>query len=864
MNATSRGALLALAASLVTFPLRAQQDTARTHALRTAPLLSAPLLTGDRSVTELGAAVTILDVDSLLRESPVRTFTELLAGRVPGVEVLASSGTLGTGSRLRMRGASSFTATSAPQIYVDGIRVDDDAATLTLPVGGQTTSRVDDLDVERIATIAILPGPAAAALYGTDAANGVLLITTKRGVPGRSRLRAFSSQGLVAQPLDFPGTFRGVDSSGAPCTAAGVASGVCRLLTGNVLASPASSPFRNGYLRQYGVSASGGSSTKRYAVAGQWDGFGGVYGLPGAEQARLATMGGLRAEVLNPNYLQRSDVRGTGQLFSGDRAEVTVTAGYFASSLRLPTNDTEDGILSSGLLGGDSARGGWGTYLPGELFQLTTSQHVERVNGTLAAGWRPLARVSVNAGLGLDHTYQHDDQGRGLGEGRRHGGRYTGTITAASMFALSPDLSMRTTAGVQYFKNIVHWFDRTVEGSGSTERRMRTTTSTLGLLLQQQIAWRDRLFVTGGLRRDATTRLDVSDPKAVYPSVGASWRGPIPSDGFPVSAWRLRAAYGAAGREAVVVGHRPERSRELEGGVDAELFRGRISFSGTVYDKRTSNVIAVLAVAPSGGGGFVFSDSGIVDNKGIALSLSATVLQRPDVVLSVGLSAWGNRNRVVKIGSPVGFGGFGGVSQSAEVGLPLGSYVGVPIIRYADANGNGLLEPSEVEVGTGPVFLGTPFPTQGASLSSVLTLRRRVRIAGLLEYRGGSSQVNGTEAVRCDWGTCRAASDPSTPLPDQVAWAASQAGSDAGWLEPASFLKLRELSVALTAPATWAGRLGAADMTFTLAGRNLITRTSYRGLDPEVNAHGPEGVALADLFTQPSPRYWTARLDLSF
>jgi len=53
-------------------------------------------------------------------------------------------------------------------------------------------------------------------------------------------------------------------------------------------------------------------------------------------------------------------------------------------------------------------------------------------------------------------------------------------------------------------------------------------------------------------------------------------------------------------------------------------------------------------------------------------------------------------------------------------------------------------------------------------------------------------------------------------------------------------------------------------MTFTLAGRNLITRTSYRGLDPEVNAHGPEGVALADLFTQPSPRYWTARLDLSF
>src|SRR6266571_2567648 len=79
---------------------------------------------------------------------------------------------------------------------VTELRADDEAATLLVPVGGQTTSRVDDVDVERIATIAILPGPAATALYGTDAANGVLLITTKRGVHGRSRLRAFSSQGV--------------------------------------------------------------------------------------------------------------------------------------------------------------------------------------------------------------------------------------------------------------------------------------------------------------------------------------------------------------------------------------------------------------------------------------------------------------------------------------------------------------------------------------------------------------------------------------------------------------------------------------------------------------------------------------------
>src|SRR2546421_10329729 len=93
------------------------------------------------------------------------------------------------------------------------------------------------------------------------------------------------------------------------------------------------------------------------------------------------------------------------------------------------------------------------------------------------------------------------------------------------------------------------------------ERRLRAVTSTLGLLLQQQLAWHDRLFLTAGLRRDATTRFHRDDPAAVYPSLGLSWRGPVPSGGFPLSAWRLRAAYGAAGRAARGRGRPPPRRR---------------------------------------------------------------------------------------------------------------------------------------------------------------------------------------------------------------------------------------------------------------------------------------------------------------
>src|SRR5207253_10904007 len=243
------------------------------------------------------------------------------------------------------------------------------------------------------------------------------------------------------------------------------------------------------------------------------------------------------------------------------------------------------------------------------------------------------------------------------------------------------------------------------------------------------------LFVTAGLRRDATTRFHVDDPATVYPSLGLSWRGPVPSGGFPLTGWRLRAAYGAAGREAVLVGHRPERSRELEAGADAELLKGRVSFSGTIYRKRTSNVVAAVFVLPgTPGGGFDVFDAAAVTNKGIELSLAASLVERPDLAWSVGLAAWGNRNRVAMSGlvSAFVFTGGGRLFQTAETGLPLGSYTGNPILGYADANGDGLVSATEVQVAPERAFLGTPFPTQGASLSSTLTLRRRLRIPGLL------------------------------------------------------------------------------------------------------------------------------------
>jgi len=375
-------------------------------------------------------------------------------------------------------------------------------------------------------------------------------------------------------------------------------------------------------------------------------------------------------------------------------------------------------------------------------------------------------------------------------------------------------------------------------------------------LLEQQVAWRDRVFVTAGLRRDATNRYGSSEPAALYPHVGISWRVPT-AESSPLGSLRLRAAYGVAGRENLFFGGEPERTRELEGGLDVTLRRGAVALGATLYDRRTSRIVTSIGLPPSVGFGVLFDASGEVSNKGIELTLAAAVLRSAGVRWDVRLAAWGNRNRVVRVGDvPI---------VGMRTGLPLGQYFERPILGYADANGDGVLSPGEVQVGADPVFLGSAFPTEGATLSTTLGLWRHVRWSALLEYRSGNRLFNETEQIRCAVDRCRAVNDPSASLPDQAAGVAERFdGVGGGFVEDARFLKLREVGVTVDAPVTWARRVGAAALTLTLAGRNLATWSSYRGLDPEANAYGPEGLIVGDLFTQPLARYWTARLDLSF
>ncbi len=202
-------------------------------------------------------------------------------------------------------------------------------------------------------------------------------------------------------------------------------------------------------------------------------------------------------------------------------------------------------------------------------------------------------------------------------------------------------------------------------------------------------------------------------------------------------------------------------------------------------------------------------------------------------------------------------------------GYPLAGYWDRPL-GFDDRDGDGLIHPEEVFVGVEAAYLGSPVPTREAAVASTLTFfDGRLTVRGVLEHRGGHRQRNQSEVLRCQATTCRGYNDPDAPLRDQ-ARALTQTvlsqglSTEAGFIEDASFWKLREVGITWRTPRSWAARVGAESLTLGITGSNLATWTGYSGIDPEVNQQGQRAFLTRDLLTQPPVRAFTMRLSASF
>ncbi len=545
-------------------------------------------------VREIGANVASIPVADI-QKAQIRNTADVLTGRATGVNVQAASGGTGTSQRIRIRGANSLSLSNEPLVYVDGVLFSNQI--FTLGAGGQASSRLNDINPNDIENIEILKGPAASAQYGTAAANGVILVTTRRGRAGAPKWNAYAETGRIENQTEYPANFiayqlnspgavlftptTGVANFGQTATSARracpnflVATGGCRqdsVTSFNTLLEPETTPFTTGNRQRYGVSVSGGNAGVTYFVSGDYE----------DEQ-----------NIVSTNQLQKANLRTNVQANVTDRLQISANAGYVSSGLDINNNDNSvfspliNGFIGRAVFNSDTTTAffnrNYRLFSPQALREYIPREEIDRLTGGLTATYRPLGWLALNANTGLDLTNRFYTQtlqpGRSvgisiapgsLGIGQRYNYRsnnylYSGNGSGVGTFDLTERLVSTTTLGASYNRTLFEV--TTAEGFGIVEgtRDLGTASSqftvdeqfnevvTLGAFGQQQLAFDDRIFASVGARIDRNSAFGADFGSIVYPSASLSWVVSEESF-FPqntiLGSLRLRAAYGVSGRQ---------------------------------------------------------------------------------------------------------------------------------------------------------------------------------------------------------------------------------------------------------------------------------------------------------------------------
>jgi TonB-linked SusC/RagA family outer membrane protein len=890
--------------------------------------LNAVVVTGTPGGTErraLGNAVSTIDAAHVVEQAPINNVQGLLNGRAPGVIIQPASGAVGSGARIRVRGASSFSLSNEPLIYVDGVRIDNEAATgpANQAFGSSSISRLNDINPDEIASIEVLKGPAAATLYGTEASNGVIQIITKKGAAGDAHWNLSVRQGVnyLRDPEHlFPTNYQVVGTDT-------VSLNIVQLedQRGHPI-------FRNGALQNYDLNVSGGTDRVRYYVSGGYE------NSDGAEKS---------------NDTRRYTTRVNLNIAPSSSIDIGTSLGYIDGLTHLSAEAGFGGRVYTTVLAdprnlSDPIRRGFNSGTPegyDELYHF--SQGINRFIGSVQVNHRPTAWFTQRLSFGVDRTREdnttffpridslaanptYGSDALGLKELINRDIRYSTVDYSATLtHDMTPALRSSTSVGGQYYKTAadsVYAYGEVFAAQGLSSIAATTglrrddqdfvETRSLGFFGQEQVGWHERLFLTAGLRADDNSAFGRDFNRVYYPKFSASWV--VSEEPFwrvaPVNTLKLRAAYGESGKQpqtfaavrtyAPVSGPGntpavtpqyigndalgPELGKELELGFDAGFLHDRLGLELTYYHKNTKDAILQREIAPSiGFSGFQYFNAGEVRNSGLELQARARALERSDLGLEFTFNLATNHNEVVSLGDPNLSFVTAGTFLRHQVGFPIGSYFEKRVVSaQLDAKGNAtnvmcdnggggsmLCTGPDLKYGTSddapPVFLGRSLPKVEGSLSSSLSFLGRFRLYGLVDFKTGFKKIDGNTRVRCTFfgGRCRENFYPLEFDPRRIAAIQSSRNLVDFLVDDASFAKLREVSVTYSVPDQWARRMGARSASLNIAGRNLHTWTRYGGLEPEAMfLGGSRGGNFSEWeqTTLPQLSQWVATINVGF
>lgn len=546
--------------------------------------------TGRHLTRELGHAVARIDVALLVQEQPITSFQDLLNGRAAGVTMMASNGTIGGGARVRIRGTSSLSLSNDPLIIIDGIRTEQSSPALggSLYIGGGRPNFMNNLNPEEIENIEIARGPAASSLYGTQAANGVIVVTTKRGRVGPPKWHVYAEGGVSQDPADYPGIYYSVGKApnGSPrnCLQFLIALKQCTLeqsYSRNLLEDAETSPIGLGERQQYGAQVSGGSESVRYFISGDWENELGVLRMPDAERDSLFIERRVdriprRQEI--PNQLTKTSLRSNLGLTLSHMAELNLSSGYGHSYNLLPqTGDNLQSVLASAMYGipNPALSNMWGFAPPRDVFSKSVSRLTNQFVNSAVLLYRPRHWLDTRATAGLDWM-QYDDQADvASGEGCKFCGlertglrtinkwnnlKYTVDLAATGSFTLPRRFTSTTTVGAQWNRDGRYGTLNTAQrlapggrtldaGAERSSGEQTVETVSYGTYIEERVGWREKLYVTAALRHDQNSTFGSAVGPITYPKVSVAYVArENMADGW-LNQLRLRAALGASGQQ---------------------------------------------------------------------------------------------------------------------------------------------------------------------------------------------------------------------------------------------------------------------------------------------------------------------------
>ncbi|MCH7857739.1 MAG: TonB-dependent receptor [Gemmatimonadetes bacterium] len=826
---------------------------------------------GGTRARSIGNVVGRVQAAEIIEMTAVATLQDLLGARESGLSFNRNSGNIGTGSEMRIRGVSSVTMGSQPLIYVDGIRVDNQTGGgPNLRDGGQVSS-LDDFSPDEIESIEIIKGPAAATLYGTEASAGVIQIITKKGVSGATQFNfsVRTGQTWLNDVSGKVGESFGRDADG----------NIISFNIYEVEKAAGRNHFQTGLLQSYTLSMRGGTDRLRYYLSADY----------GDDEG-----------IVSYNWKKQTNLRSNLTILPSDQFTVNVSLGYITGRTSFMQQRTAWGMWEqfqwANPEGQDRILRGFLRARPEEIADNRAIRDLNRFTGSVTVTHVPMPWFTHRVIIGTDVVNEENSQlfprravpqefgALALGNleidrPRRQYNTldYAASATYGGLPGLGDNVQFTSSFGFQYYART----EEIVSGTGQVFPAPQITTlsgaastsagqsfvenKSVGLYVQQELGWNDRLFLTAAVRGDDNSAFGSDYDAAIYPKFSGTWV--LSEEDFwggidnLVSSFRLRSAWGKAGRQPDifagvtlyapepgpggqpsvtpdVLGNPdlgPEVSSEIEVGFDAAFFDERISAEFTYYNQKVTDALINIPVPPTFGfPGAQTVNLGKLTNWGWELSLNGRLLDRSNFAWDLGLGVTNNQNRIDDLGGNP-------ETNTLREGVNY-PFQTERIILSAELDANGNAINVMCDGGTGPLGLdpgGAPEPCNGAPLlrqgnglaipryeatvNTTFTLFDNLRLYAMAEWRGEHWR-NLTDAA-CRH-TCFQTSEASVRRDDPFMIAAITGRAQQTRLTSdfnASFAKLREISLNYTLPASLAAKVGASRASINVAARNLWT-----------------------------------------